>query len=95
MSGALTWFEGFVASAGLANLALLVLAAEIVAIIALRGRLSGATKSLLVNAATGIALMLIVRAALLGRPALEIAALFTLAFTLHITDVIVRLRDRR
>lgn len=95
MTTALVWFEGFVASAGLANLALAVLAIEAVAVLAFRKRLGPATSSLLVNSATGIALMLIVRAALLGQPALLIAVLFTLAFALHLLDVWMRLRSHR
>ena len=94
MSAALGWFEEFVRSAGLANLAIGVLLLEAILFVALRRRLRGATTSLLVNAATGLMLMLIVRAALLERPALEIAALFTAAFAFHVVDVVVRLRAR-
>ena len=89
---ALGWFEGFVLSAGLANLALGVLAVEALLVLVFRARLGSLAASLFVNAATGAALMLIVRAALLGAPALQIAGLFTLAFALHLTDIWVRTR---
>ena len=92
MEAARDWFADFVLGAGLANLALAVLALEAVAVLALRSRLGGRTAGLLVNAGTGAALMLIVRAALLDRSAWEIAALFTLAFGLHVLDGWLRLR---
>ena len=94
MSEAWTWFEAFVREGHLAHLALAVLALEGLAILALRHRLGARTLPLLVNVATGAVLMLIVRAALLGRPVLEIAALFTLALALHLADAALRLRGR-
>ena len=65
---------------------------EALLVFAFRHRLGSRTVPLLVNVGTGIVLMAIVRAALLERPALEIAALFTLAFVLHLTDAVLRLR---
>ena len=94
MNGVLGWFEGFVASAGLANLAIGVLLLEAALVVALRARIADASASLLVNAMTGLALMLIVRAALLDSSPLVIATLFTLAFALHLLDVWIRLRSR-
>lgn len=90
----LAWFEGFVRDAHLAHLALAVLVLEALIVLAFRHRLGAKTMPLLVNVATGVVLMAIVRAALLERPALEIAALFTLAFVLHLSDAALRLRGR-
>lgn len=87
-------FDGFVAGGGLAGLALAVLAVEAALILACRARLGPRAVPLLVNVATGIALMLIVRAALTGASAWTIAALFTLAFALHLADMGLRLRGR-
>ena len=94
MSAALSWFETFVRDAHLAHMALAVLALEALVVLLLRRRLGGRTVPLLVNVATGAVLMLIVRAALLERPALEIASLFTLALALHLADAALRLRGR-
>ena len=81
-----------VADARLAELALAVLAVEAILLVAFRHRFRVFPRGPLVNVATGIALMLIVRAALLGRPALEIVLLFTLAFGLHVADMLPRVR---
>ena len=86
------WMETFVREAHLANLALLVLGIEAAALLALRRRLAGMTLGLMLNVATGVVLMLIVRAALLGRPAMEIAALFVVSGLLHGADMWLRLR---
>lgn len=94
MSAITGWFEGLVLSGGLANLAIAVLVVEAAILLAIRPRIGAVTGSLLVTLANGIALMMIVRAALLGRPAREIAILFTLALALHMLDVWVRLRSR-
>ena len=88
------WFEGFVAGGGLATLALAVLSVEAVLILAFRARLGSRATALLVNVATGAALMLIVRAALTGGSPWLIAALFTLAFALHLLDAAMRLAGR-
>ena len=88
----LDWFGGFVAGGGLATMALLVLTVEAALVLAFRARLGPRTLPLLVNVATGIALMLIVRAALTGASPWLIAALFTLAFALHLADMALRLR---
>ena len=87
------WVEAFVREAHLAHLALAVLLLEGVAVVAFRHRLGSRAKGLLANVATGIALMLVVRAALLDRPAFEIAGLFAVAFALHIMDMTMRLRS--
>lgn len=90
----LAWFEEFVGGGGLATLALAVLAAEGLLVLAFRSRIGARAVPLLVNVATGVALMLIVRAALLGASAWWIALLFTLAFALHLLDMALRLRGR-
>ena len=90
----LAWFESFVAGGGLATLALLVLALEALLVLVFRTRLGPRALPLLVNVATGAALMLIVRAALAGGSAWLIAALFTLAFALHLLEAGLRLRGR-
>ena len=89
-----TFLDLLVRGALLPHLALAVLALEAVAVLALRRRLGARALSLLVNAATGIALMLIVRAAMLDRAPIEIVGLFTLAFVLHLVDTGLRLRGR-
>ena len=90
----LAWFEGFVAGGGLATLALVVLALEALLVLVFRARLGPRALPLLVNVATGAALMLIVRAALTGGSPWLIAALFTLAFALHLLDAAMRLAGR-
>ena len=88
----LDWLEWAVREAHLAHLALGVLVLEAALALALRARLGARLPGVLLNIATGAALMLIVRAALLDRPAWEIAALFSLAFPLHLADMALRLR---
>ena len=94
MNDVIDWFARFVATGGLAALALGVLALEALAVLALRARLGPRAVPLLVNAATGAALMLIVLAALRGGSPWLVAALFTLAFALHLLDAALRLRGR-
>ena len=88
------WLAGFAMSGGLAALALAVLAVEAVVVIALRVRLGRRAVPLLVNAATGAVLMLIVLLAQRDGPWWAVASLFTLAFALHLTDGAMRLRGR-
>lgn len=88
------WFAAFATGGGLAAMALVVLALEAVAILAFRARLGRRAASLLLNAATGAVLMLIVLVAQRDGPWWQIAALFTLAFALHLADGASRLRER-
>ena len=87
------WFAWLVEDARIAHLALLVLAVEGLVLVLFRSRFERFPRGLFLNVATGAALMLIVRAALLGRPALEIVALFGLAFALHLADALPRARE--
>ena len=88
------WFARFATGGGLAALALGVLALEAIAVLALRDRLGPRAVPLLVNAATGAVLMLIVLVAQRGGPWWAVASLFTLAFALHVVDGAMRLRGR-
>ena len=88
------WLSNLVARGHLAHLALAVLGLEGLLVLVFRSRLGARALPLLVNVATGAVLMLIVRAALLGRPTFEILALFAVAFVLHLLDAMLRLRGR-
>ena len=94
LAAATDWFARFATEGGLAALALAVLAVEALAVIALRARLGARARPLLLNAATGAVLMLIVLLAQREGPWWAIAALFTLAFGLHLADGALRLRGR-
>ena len=88
------WLARFATEGGLAALALAVLTAEAFAVLAFRTQLGPRATPLLLNAATGAVLMLIVLLAQRGGAWWQIASLFTLAFGLHVADGALRLRGR-